>query len=231
MIQLHHRGVIHLPVPLGLRGEEIEGGIYCCDLLSIVMGRAPADGLWVTVMGNLNSIAVAVLTDSACILLAEGMALDGDVLLLPPKPGVLIQGHPLRQKDLLGLFQEGGLTMTVAGAVLLVFGVNLLLGRFAAGVRESQDNRIRFFDDRVEYAGRQEQGFAPPSKTARLQGRQTAHPAPDYTYSQVLRLGESREYFFLYVAKNRALVVEKARMSLGTPGWAGRGPHGGSGTW
>ena len=50
---------------------------------------------------------------------------------------------------LLGLFQEGGLTMTVAGAVLLVFGVNLLLGRFAAGVRESQDNRIRFFDDRV----------------------------------------------------------------------------------
>ena len=44
---------------------------------------------------------------------------------------------------LLGLFQEGGLTMTVAGAVLLVFGVNLLLGRFAAGVRESQDNRIR----------------------------------------------------------------------------------------
>lgn len=49
----------------------------------------------------------------------------------------------------------------------------------------------------MEYAGRQEQGF--------------------YTYSQVLRLGESREYFFLYVAKNRALVVEKARMSLGTP--------------
>ena len=56
--------------------REIDGKIYCCDLLSIVMGRAPADGLWVTVMGNLNSIAVAVLTDTACILLAEGMALD-----------------------------------------------------------------------------------------------------------------------------------------------------------
>ena len=51
--------------------REIDGKIYCCDLLSIVMGRAPADGLWVTVMGNLNSIAVAVLTDTACILLAE----------------------------------------------------------------------------------------------------------------------------------------------------------------
>ena len=53
----------------GTGEREIEGGIYCCDLLSIVMGRAPADGLRVTVMGNLNSIAVAVLTDSACILL------------------------------------------------------------------------------------------------------------------------------------------------------------------
>ena len=54
----------------GTGEREIEGGIYCCDLLSIVMGRAPADGLWVTVMGNLNSIAVAVLSDSACILVA-----------------------------------------------------------------------------------------------------------------------------------------------------------------
>lgn len=51
-------------------------GIYCCDLLSIVMGRAPADCLWVTVMGNLNAVAVAVLADVACIVLAENMPLD-----------------------------------------------------------------------------------------------------------------------------------------------------------
>lgn len=62
----------------GAGDRELGGKIYCGDLLSIVMGRAPADGLWVTVMGNLNSIAVAVLTDSACILLAEGMGLDED---------------------------------------------------------------------------------------------------------------------------------------------------------
>lgn len=98
---------------------------------------------------------------------------------------------------LLGLFQKDNLTMAVAGAVLLVFGVNLLLGRFSAGIREAQDNRIRFFDDRVEYTGRQEQGY--------------------YTYSQVIRLRENNEYFFLYVAKNRALLVEKARMTLGSP--------------
>ncbi len=55
-------------------------GIYACDLLSIVMGRATADFAWITVMGNMNSIAVATLTDVSCIVLSEGMNLDEDAL-------------------------------------------------------------------------------------------------------------------------------------------------------
>ena len=53
-------------------------GIYCCDLLSVVMGRAKADDLWITVMGNINTIAVAVLSDVSCVLLSEGVSLDED---------------------------------------------------------------------------------------------------------------------------------------------------------
>ncbi len=49
---------------------------FCCDLLSIAMGKAPADSAWVTVMGNINTLAVATLTDIACIILAEGAVLD-----------------------------------------------------------------------------------------------------------------------------------------------------------
>ena len=49
---------------------------FCCDLLSIAMGRAPAGCAWVTVMGNMNTLAVATLTDAACIVMAEGAALD-----------------------------------------------------------------------------------------------------------------------------------------------------------
>ena len=49
---------------------------FCCDLLSIAMGRAPAGCAWVTVMGNMNTLAVATLADAACIILAEGAALD-----------------------------------------------------------------------------------------------------------------------------------------------------------
>ena len=55
-------------------------GIYCCDLLSIVMGRAKADDCWITVMANVNTVAVAVLADVACVVLSEGMSLDDTAL-------------------------------------------------------------------------------------------------------------------------------------------------------
>lgn len=71
-----------LSLTLLSQGEEEREihGVYCCDLLSIAMGRAPADSAWVTVMGNLNTIAVAALTDVACVILAEGMTLDAAAL-------------------------------------------------------------------------------------------------------------------------------------------------------
>lgn len=49
---------------------------YIGDLLSWVMGRAPMDSVWLTVMGNINSIAVATLADVSCILLVENSSLD-----------------------------------------------------------------------------------------------------------------------------------------------------------
>lgn len=53
-------------------------GCYCGDLLSWVMSRAEAGNAWLTVMGNVNSVGVAVLTDVACIILTENAALDED---------------------------------------------------------------------------------------------------------------------------------------------------------
>ncbi|HBT65375.1 MAG TPA: hypothetical protein DEB10_12030 [Ruminococcaceae bacterium] len=57
--------------------REVTGG-YAGDLLSWVMGRAREGDAWITVMGNLNAIAVAVLADTACIILPEDAALDKD---------------------------------------------------------------------------------------------------------------------------------------------------------
>ena len=44
------------------------------------MSRNPAGSVWVTVMGNVNTIAVAVLTEGGCIVIAEGAQLDETAL-------------------------------------------------------------------------------------------------------------------------------------------------------
>ena len=63
---------------------------YIGDLLSWVMGRAPADSAWLTVMGNINSIAVATLADVSCIILVENAALDADAKAKAEMHGVNI---------------------------------------------------------------------------------------------------------------------------------------------
>lgn len=49
---------------------------FCCDLLSFAMSKAPRGCAWVTVMNNVNTLAVASLSDAACVILAEGARLD-----------------------------------------------------------------------------------------------------------------------------------------------------------
>lgn len=78
--------VKNLVEELGLKvlcGENLEReicGCYCGDLLSWVMSRANEGDVWLTVMGNINSVGVAVLADVACIVLTENAALDEDAL-------------------------------------------------------------------------------------------------------------------------------------------------------
>lgn len=64
--------------------------VYCCDLLSITMGRAPAGSAWVTVMANINAVAVAVLCDISCIVVAEGMAVDEAFTAKAEQQGVTV---------------------------------------------------------------------------------------------------------------------------------------------
>ena len=55
-------------------------GAYVGDLLSWVMGRATADCAWITIMSNVNVVAVASLVDVSCIVLCEGVTLSDEVL-------------------------------------------------------------------------------------------------------------------------------------------------------
>lgn len=56
--------------------EKEVTGCYSGDLLSWVMSRAKEGDVWLTVMGNVNAVAVAVLSDCACIILTENSPLD-----------------------------------------------------------------------------------------------------------------------------------------------------------
>ena len=64
--------------------REITGG-YCGDLLSWVMGRAKSDEAWVTIMTNVNVVAVASLVDLACVVIAENSEVDADVIAAAEK--------------------------------------------------------------------------------------------------------------------------------------------------
>ena len=65
-------------------------GVFCCDLLSIAMGKAPAGSAWVTVMANVNTLAVASLTDVACIILAEGVSFDNSLTEKAKEEGIAV---------------------------------------------------------------------------------------------------------------------------------------------
>ena len=55
-------------------------GVYTGDLLSWVISHAQSDDAWVTVMNNINVLAVASLTDVACIIIAEDAEVEPDLL-------------------------------------------------------------------------------------------------------------------------------------------------------
>ena len=82
--------VICIPEP----DREI-GGVYIGDLLSWVMGRAEEGCVWITIMSNINTVAVASLADVATILLTESVKPDEDALAAAEAKGINILSTPL----------------------------------------------------------------------------------------------------------------------------------------
>lgn len=74
--------------------REVSGG-YAGDLLSWVMGRAQSGDAWITIMSNLNIIAVASLADPSCIILSEGVTLDDGVRARAESQGVNVLSSEL----------------------------------------------------------------------------------------------------------------------------------------
>lgn len=75
------------------KGNDLDREVtvpYCCDLLSIAMGKMPQGAVWVTVMANTNALAVASLAEAACIILAEGSTLDEPDIAKAKEKGITV---------------------------------------------------------------------------------------------------------------------------------------------
>ena len=81
---------LSLPEP-----DRVVSGAYMGDLLSWVMGRARENNAWITIMSNINVVAVASLSDVSCVILSEGVTLEGDVLTVCADKGVNVLSSEL----------------------------------------------------------------------------------------------------------------------------------------
>ena len=77
--------VVTLPSP----DREISGG-YVGDLLSWVMGRVEESNAWITIMTNINVVAVASLSDVSCVILCESVIPEKDVIDTATSKGINI---------------------------------------------------------------------------------------------------------------------------------------------
>ena len=67
--------VLTMPEP----DVEVDGA-YAGDLLSWVMGRATEGNAWVTIMTNINTVAVASLAGISLVILCDSSEIEDEVL-------------------------------------------------------------------------------------------------------------------------------------------------------
>ncbi|WP_054632631.1 hypothetical protein [Thermoclostridium stercorarium] len=77
------------------KADKIEiTGVYICDLLSMAMARVKDGNMWVTVHTNVNIVAVAYLTNAACIVIPENIEVEEITVSKAAEKGIIIIRAP-----------------------------------------------------------------------------------------------------------------------------------------
>lgn len=74
--------------------ERIVSGAYVGDLLSWVIGRAKINDAFLTIMTNINVIAVAALAELSCVVFCENVEITDDVLTAAKEKNVTLLRSP-----------------------------------------------------------------------------------------------------------------------------------------
>ena len=81
---------------------------YACDLLSWVLAHGRQGMAWATVQTHLNVIAVAVLMEMACVILAEGVQPEEATLKKAREEGLAILSSDKTAYEICGLMTKAG---------------------------------------------------------------------------------------------------------------------------
>ena len=87
--------------------REITCG-YSCDLLSWVMSHGDEGMVWVTVQTHLNVIAVAVLSEMACVVLPEDVEMEQESIDKAIAEGMPVLSSPLTSYEICGRLYKCG---------------------------------------------------------------------------------------------------------------------------
>ena len=82
---------------------------YTCDLLSWVMAHGDHGMAWVTVQTHLNVVAVAALSDMACVVLPEDIRMEGECLDKARDEGIAVLSSPLTAYEICGRLHDAGI--------------------------------------------------------------------------------------------------------------------------
>lgn len=85
MVQKLGYKIVHAP-----EDNKLVNGVYACDLLSHAMAKVNQGDVWITVHTNLNVIAVASLTDCACVIIPENIQIEDQTIERAKEKGVTL---------------------------------------------------------------------------------------------------------------------------------------------
>ena len=98
--------------PLDFSKIEIKSG-YASDLLSCVMTGAQADGIWVTLIANINIVAVASLLELPAIIITENAQPDAATIARANQEGIVLLSTPVGSYQIVGKLWQLGIKDTV----------------------------------------------------------------------------------------------------------------------
>ena len=94
--------------PLDFSQIDIKSG-YTSDLLSCVMTGAEAEGIWVTLIANINIVAVASLLEIPAIIITENAQPDAATIARANREGIVLLSTPAGSYQIVGRLWELGI--------------------------------------------------------------------------------------------------------------------------